>query len=141
MRCATPTRPTKFAYGSSWRRAAMRTRSRKGWATWKWRRRSRPAGDSDSTPTSAAPETRRCAMRLPLFGFGLSLLMILAGSTAATAVEAAVRVVALQQAEAWHKHLARACTALFMPDRDVLRIRGGQLKSHAQMQHNRMGEF
>jgi len=73
-------------------------------------------------------------MRLPLFGFALSLLMISAGSTAATADEAAVRAVALQQADAWNKHDAMAYSALFTPDCDVINISGWWWKSRAEMQ-------
>jgi len=64
----------------------------------------------------------------------LSLLMISAGSAAATADEAAIRAVALQQADAWNRHDAAAYSALFTPDCDVINISGWWWKSRAEMQ-------
>ena len=73
-------------------------------------------------------------MRLSLCVFALPLLTISAGSIAATADEAAVRAVALQQADAWNKHDAAAYSALFTPDCDVINISGWWWKSRAEMQ-------
>ncbi|HJU09010.1 MAG TPA: SgcJ/EcaC family oxidoreductase [Rhodanobacteraceae bacterium] len=73
-------------------------------------------------------------MRLALCVFALSLLMISAGSIAASADEAAVRAVARQQADAWNQHDAAAYSALFTPDCDVINISGWWWKSRAEMQ-------
>lgn len=47
---------------------------------------------------------------------------------------AAVRAVAVQQADAWNRHDAAAYSALFTPDCDVVNIVGWWWKSRAEMQ-------
>jgi len=73
-------------------------------------------------------------MRLSLCGLALALLMAWTGSVAATADEAAVRAKALQQADAWNRHDAKAYSALFTTDCDVVNVTGWWWKSRAEMQ-------
>lgn len=55
--------------------------------------------------------------------------------------EAAVRGVAMQQADAWNKHDATAYSALFTPDCDVVNVAGWWWKSSAEMQQKLAREF
>jgi uncharacterized protein (TIGR02246 family) len=57
-----------------------------------------------------------------------------AGGEGDAADAAAVRAVALQQADAWNRHDAAAYSALFTPDCDVVNVVGWWWKSRAEMQ-------
>jgi len=65
------------------------------------------------------------------------MLMTLCAPLAAAAPsadEAAVRSVAMQQADAWNRHDAAAYSALFTSDCDVINVAGWWWKSRAEMQ-------
>lgn len=72
--------------------------------------------------------------------FGLAVLLAIVGTVSPVSHAwggndaAAVRSVALQQADAWNRHDAAAYSALFTPDCDVVNIVGWWWKSRAEMQ-------
>lgn len=73
---------------------------------------------------------------LSRFVLALSILggFVFAPHARAATDAAAVRAVVLQQADAWNRHDAKAYSALFAPDCDVVNVVGWWWKSRAEMQ-------
>ncbi len=77
----------------------------------------------------------KTSMRFALAVFALASTAFLPRAFAGSGNDAAaVRAVALQQADTWNRHDAAGYSALFTPDCDVVNVVGWWWKSRAEMQ-------